>query len=343
MPTYEQLEAEIADAERLGDLEKLDELLSQVSSLAAGDTSGASPTPDKAEQTDEAGGDPDADPAARVVVRAKDGVNEIPYAVLEAERLAAAEARAQIAELQAQLDAARASGEQTGASKADLEDLQAMNQLLIEQLKESGIAPKALPGNFELSDEAKQELKEFGVVGNTLAELADAVTALRNRLTAEVPRARSAEPPPASAEPAAPAVQGIQAIIQSDPDLRRWVQNPGAWAVAQHVDAQLADSPGYAGKTFSERRADVVAITRQRLGEAPASRDTTAKADAIVDGLTRLPASLTDVGGESRDTGKPDQDNLEGMSQVDIQAKLEALYARGGQKAVDAFMDQVSL
>ena len=350
MPTYEQLEAEIADAERLGDLEKLDELLAQVSGLGVGDINGASPNPDKAGETDDAlasdkddaekaADNPAADQDSRPVVRAKDGVNEIPYSVLEAERLAAAQAREEIAQLQAQLDAARASGQQTGEAQGDLEDLQALNQILIEQLKEAGLAPKSTPGNFQLSDEAKQELKnEYGVVGSTIADLADAVTALRSRLTAEAPRAAVASS--SSSEQAAPAGQGIQDIIQADPDLSRWVQDPEAWAVAQHVDAKLANSPGYAGKSFSERRAEVVAVTRQRLGESPAPRDTAAKADAIVNGLTKVPASLTDVGGESRETGKLDTEDLEKMSQVDIQAKLEALYSRGGQKAVDAFIDQ---
>ncbi len=59
----------------------------------------------------------------------------------------------------------------------------------------------------------------------------------------------------------------IGEIIQSDPDLRRWNQDPLAWAVAQAVDAKLALKPEYAGRPFSERQAEVVRITRLRLGE----------------------------------------------------------------------------
>lgn len=356
MPTYEQLEADIADAERLGDLERLDELLAQVSGLAPGDTQGDSPPP--GENDPDAGDDgkegqdgkePDAAGPAkadgdagsdRPVIRAKDGANEIPYSVLEAEREAAAEARRQIAAMQAELDALRNSGQQTAGQQQDLDDLRAMNQLLVEQLKEAGMSPKTPPDRFELSEEAKSELKEFGVVGNTLAELADAVVALRGRLTADVQRAQAAAPG-APSQDQQPDDASVREIIQSDPDLSRWLQDPEAWVVAQHVDAKLAKSPGYVGKPFSERRAEVVAITRQRLGEAPSPGDLAAKADAIARQTPRVPASLTDVGGESKVTGKPEIEDLASASQVDIQAKLEALYERGGQKAVDAFLEQV--
>lgn len=366
MPTYEQLEEEIADAQRLGDLDKLDELLSQVSDLSSGDNEESSPSSGQTEGEDggAADGEPGEDPkvaakpadgdagqqqaapgageSGEPIVRAKDGVNEIPYSVLEAERAAAAQARQQIAELQAQLDEARRGGQQTGGLQGDLEDLQAMNQLLVEQLKEAGMSPRTTPDRFELSDEVKRELKEeYGVVGSTIADLADAVAALRGRLSADVQRDLG----PGRSDPA-PAGPSIQETIQADPDLSRWVQDPAAWAVAQHVDAQLANSPGYVGKPFSERRAEVVAVTRRRLGEAPAAAaetDIAAKADAAVSNAQRqrAPASLTDVGGEAQAIGKPLVEDMAGMSQVEIQAKLEALHARGGQKAVDAFLDEV--
>lgn len=357
MPTYEQLEADIADAERLGDLERLDELLAQVSGLAPGDTQGDSPPPgendpdagDDGKEGQDGRGPGAADPAKaagdtgsdRPVIRAKDGTNEIPYSVLEAEREAAAEARRQIAAMQAELDALRNSGQQTAGLQQDLDDLRAMNQLLVEQLKEAGLSPKTPPDRFELSEEARRELREeYGVVGTTIADLADAVAALRGRLTADVQRAPATGPdtPSQDQQPGGPSVQEI---IQSDPDLSRWLQDPAAWAVAQHVDAQLANTPGYVGKPFSERRAEVVAITRQRLGEAPSPGDLAARADAIARQAPRVPASLTDVGGESKVTGKPVIEDLANASQVDIQAKLEALYERGGQKAVDAFLEQV--
>ena len=353
MPTYEQLEAEIEEAQRLGDLDRMDELLAQVSGLASGDTAEASPpSDDETDETDEPeatdqqpgeGEDPDRDGEPRrdaPVVRARDGVNEIPYEVLEAERLASAEAREQIAELQRQLEEARQSGQQTGDLQGSLEELQAMNQLLIEQIKEAGMSPRTTPDKFELSDDAKRELREeYGVVGSTIADLADAVAALRGRVTADVSREIA---PRAAAETAPATKSSIQEIIQSDPNLSRWIQDPMAWAVAQQVDAQLAQSPGYAGKSFSDRRAEVVAVTRQRLGEAPARSDeqTRQKADAVVQEASRVPASLTDVGGGSRDAEKPIAEELSSMSQTDIQARLEALYERGGQKAVDAFLEQ---
>lgn len=57
----------------------------------------------------------------------------------------------------------------------------------------------------------------------------------------------------------------ISEIIQSDPDLRRWNQDPLTWAVAQAVDTELALKPEYAGRPFSERQAEVVRMTRLRL------------------------------------------------------------------------------
>lgn len=224
------------------------------------------------------------------VIRAKDGVHEIPFSVLESERRAAA------------------------AMRQQLDDLNRRNALLEQQLTAADIKPKELPENVRFSPEQLAELESYGDIGAAVATLAQQNAVLMEQLKG------NPEVQPA-AEPHNPFAQHA--------DTLRWAADDTQWGVVETINAALNADPNWVGKSLDQRVPEIVRRTKLALGETTdASIDRAA--DAALQRAARVaPNSLTDIGGEVPGSTKTPAEMLENASMQDVQAYLEAQMAKG--------------
>ncbi len=224
------------------------------------------------------------------VIRAKDGVHEIPFSVLESERRAAA------------------------AMRQQLDDLNRRNALLEQQLTAADIKPKQLPENVRFSPEQLAELESYGDIGAAVATLAQQNAVLMEQLKG------NPEVQPA-AEPQNPFAQNA--------DTLRWAADDTQWGVVETINAALNADPNWVGKSLDQRVPEIVRRTKLALGETTdASIDRAA--DAALQRAARVaPNSLTDIGGEVPGSTKTPAEMLENASMQDVQAYLEAQMAKG--------------
>lgn len=223
------------------------------------------------------------------VIRAKDGVHEIPFSVLESERRAAA------------------------AMRQQLDDLNRRNALLEQQLTAADIKPKELPENVRFSPEQLAELESYGDIGAAVATLAQQNAVLMAQLQGrqEVP----------AAEPHNPFAQHA--------DTLRWAADDTQWGVVETINAALNADPNWVGKSLDQRVPEIVRRTKLALGETTdASIDRAADA-ALQRAARVAPNSLTDIGGEVPGSTKTPAEMLENASMQDVQAYLEAQMAKG--------------
>lgn len=285
-------------------LEKLESGLDEEEALAAvesGDT-GA----DKTAAADDTPSQIAAQPApaavveqaaeeAKPVVLAKDGVNQIPFSVLEEERR-------QAAQLRSQLD------EQTRT-----------NALLREQLESADIKPKDLPENIRFTPEQIEEFKTYGDLGEAVAVLAEQNAVLVERLRG------SDQQVVATVEQANP--------FANNPDTLRWAGNDGHWGVVESVSAALDGDPAWAGKTSEQRIPEIVRRTKLALGEQTEAQITEGAQTAIKAAQRVAPNSLSDVGGEIPGQTKTATEMLENASSSEVEAFLAK--ATAGGKSID--------
>ncbi len=223
------------------------------------------------------------------VIRAKDGVHESPFSVLESERRAAA------------------------AMRQQLDDLNRRNALLEQQLTAADIKPKELPENVRFSPEQLAELESYGDIGAAVATLAQQNAVLMAQLQGrqEVP----------AAEPHNPFAQHA--------DTLRWAADDTQWGVVETINAALNADPNWVGKSLDQRVPEIVRRTKLALGETTdASIDRAADA-ALQRAARVAPNSLTDIGGEVPGSTKTPAEMLENASMQDVQAYLEAQMAKG--------------
>lgn len=286
-------------------------------SAPAGNDTTPVPTEQDKGEGDEASEDDDGAPAQPGIL-AKDGVNVIPYEVLEAQRN-------ETARLQEQLNAAQ---QQTSEYQRQAQLLEVRNK----QLEDYGIKPADLPGELNMSDEALSELKE------NYPELFPFIQALNHRV----------ENLSQTAAPAAPAATDpnneVNALVQQDSDLSAWRQEKGyRWNVALDIDDRLSRDPAWRSKTHAERLAEVVRQTKVVFGEdqppqaEPPKPDAQAqaKAKAAQDAAqAALPASPSEIGATNEHQASPIQraasmntEELTGMFEAMSEDDVEALLA----------------
>ena len=224
------------------------------------------------------------------VIRAKDGVHEIPFSVLESERRAAA------------------------AMRQQLDDLNRRNALLEQQLTAADIKPKQLPENVRFSPEQLAELESYGDIGAAVATLAQQNAVLMEQLKGNPEVQPAAEP---------------QNPFAQNSDTLRWAADDTQWGVVETINAALNADPNWVGKSLDQRVPEIVRRTKLALGETTdASIDRAA--DAALQRAARVaPNSLTDIGGEVPGSTKTPAEMLENASMQDVQAYLEAQMAKG--------------
>lgn len=255
---------------------------------------------------------PEPDPKQEPAIATKKGDNTIPYEVLEQTRRENEQLKQQVAELTSRPP-------ENPEVARELERLKRLNTLYQDQLKQHEIDPEALPEEFKLTAERLQELSEFGDVGKVVSQLAKQSEWLVGQLSRNNKIISKQEDQPAAS--AEVAELPVADVIKTDPDLSRWVRSELAWKTAQEVDEYVATLPEFEGKNFSDRKAKVVELTRQRLGEAaPApstnkqtKEDLDAKAAAAVAASTSVPSSLSEVHGQNN----AEKSYLEQTSEMD--------------------------
>lgn len=223
------------------------------------------------------------------VIRAKDGVHEIPFSVLESERRRAADA------------------------ERKMDALLREKELLEKQLSDANITPKQLPENIRFSAEQLADVESYGEIGSVTSVLAQQVAALQEQLKnlQEVP----------AAEPHNPFAQNA--------DTLRWAADDTQWGVVETINAALNADPNWVGKSLDQRVPEIVRRTKLALGETTdASIDRAADA-ALQRAARVAPNSLTDIGGEVPGSTKTPAEMLENASMQDVQAYLEAQMAKG--------------
>lgn len=172
---------------------------------------------------------------ATKVILSKDGKHQIPYDVLEAERVQRQTLAAENAQLKAQV--------------AEREKWQ-------QVLERHGIDPLADPDALNVA-EIEQLTQEYPELGAVLTGIAKRVEALSQR---------AIQAPPSQVE-IAPPVE-VQAALQAVPELAVWMaQDPDRATFAVNVDERLKDDPVWREKSLAERFAEVAKRTKAAFGD----------------------------------------------------------------------------
>ncbi len=184
-----------------------------------------------------------AEPASEADVAGvvtKDGKRTIPYSVLQDARARAAQEAAARQELQQKLEQMQQQLEQAKAGKPTEADAAA---------------------HIELTEEELQELADFPA----MEKLANGYRALQQQLE-QVRAQQSAQPAPAPQQAQVETVN-VQDAIDQHSLLVQW-QSKGnaAWQEAVRLDQQLQTDPAWAGKSLTDRFAEVQRRVAEDLG-----------------------------------------------------------------------------
>tara|TARA_R110002110_G_scaffold415835_1_gene657219 strand:+ start:35439 stop:36413 length:975 start_codon:yes stop_codon:yes gene_type:complete len=306
-----------------GNLDDIDAVLSkfeegedaELDGAESGDTDAGEPlAADPPSQSAEPGKTDDQEPAAPAaepaapaapIVRAKDGVHEIPFSVLEQER------------------------QQAAALRDQLNELTRRNELLQQQLTAADIKPRDLPEQVRFTPEQIAEFESYGEIGQAVSILAQQNEILLGKLKDADPPAAAeieAQAKPEAAEQSNP--------LAGNPDTLRWANNDAHWSVVETVNAALDADPKWAGQSLESRIPEIVRRTKFALGEATDAAIDQAAAEAVEKSQSRqAPNSLTDVGGEIPGSTKSVVEQLESGDTSDVEAYIASQVARG--KSVD--------
>ena len=335
--SLEQLHDLLNDAIEDGDLATMDDISQQIHEFEQGgspEPASTETTVADAEQVDaEASSSPDADESQGTTetvkeedkdepegILSKNGERVIPYKELE-------EARQRASDLESQVEQMRANPATPPAVQEQLERLTRLTETYESQIKAKGMEPKALPEEFKLDADKLKELEEFGTVGEVSTALAQQIEYLMGEVKG-IKGAPQQETP--NQEP--PGVNSVDEVIAADADLTRWKDSDYAWDKAVAIDGYVKTLPEFAGKSFSERKDEVVRRTKLELGEAtkPLPDQSPGKTAAeIVGGITDTPTSLSEIGGASARQEATFAQQTEGKSELEIANLMAERMARG--------------
>ncbi len=265
--TPEQLEALL---DQMGDVEVVDEGLSDEPVATTATPPVATPPATAVKPGDQAAAQPDkegvtaaaATPAATVEqadpakgILSKDGKHFIPYDVLEAAR----------AEAKRNAEA----GQQTAAQLAES---QRQLDVLTRQLASLGAKPAELPEKTQISPEQINAIREsFPELATILDSVVQKIDYLQQR-----------NPAPATTGNA------VMDAISQIPDLKSWMEKDAdRFQLATHLDSKLEKDPAWKDKPLAERFAEVTKRVKLAYGDAVeppvAPANTTAATDKPTD------------------------------------------------------------
>lgn len=339
--SLEQLHASLNDAIEDADLEAMDEISQQIHEFEQGgnpeDVSTEINVAEAEQVTDDASRGDDADEPKETTdeikdeitdepeekpdgVLSKNGERVIPYEQLEA-------ARQRSIDLESQIEQMRDNPETSPEVQEQLGRLTRLVETYESQIKGSGMEPRPLPEEFRLDAAKLKELEEFGTVGEVSTTLAKQI----EYLLGEVKEIKGS-PKPVASEQEPVSANSVDEVIAADADLTRWKGSDFAWDKAVSIDGYVKTLPEFAGKSFSERKDEVVRRTKLELGEAaaqPSQQPPGKTAEEIVAGVTDTPTSLSEIGGATARQEATFAQQTEGKSEIEIASLMSERLDRG--------------
>lgn len=261
----------------------------------------------------------------RKVLKAKDGVHEIPYARLEESNAARDKAVAEAAEAKAQ---AEATAKQLAEAQAKLDALEKGADKGTTTAAEAGKSADELEAQLKaLEDEAETAREESPWMADQLqgqAKVMRAILAQTRAVEQELSQERKKEQ-----ETQQEAVQReVNTALDAVPAIRYWEkEKPAFYNEAIRIDMDLRAKPEWQNKPFKDRfeavQAEVVKIYGESIlppGSKPASTPAVPKKELPKDETAGV-ASLTDIPG-----GTPTAQNpLEAVENADPTMLANAL------------------
>lgn len=259
---------------------------------------------DKTKAEDDQNAEDDAEQTAEIagikyVVKAKDGVHEIPFDVVES-------LRSKVSELSEELNL---TSESQNKAKELVEKLTRKNELLSGQLENNQIHPDELPEDIEISDELIEHAVELDP---KLGLIVKALTARNDKLEKAVANKINAQ------ETQTPNTQvdedPVIAAINRNPTMKNWRESSvERWDMVQKLDAVVQKDPAFAKKSVDEQFNEIVRRVNLAYGDSPAKTETDPENKTATDGgsgksaeeiaaeklakaQASTPTSLTDVG-----------------------------------------------
>ena len=268
-----------------------------------------------------------SDPAAdeeKPVVKAKDGVHEIPYEVHASLRDENKELKKQLAELQKQsrvdaqkIEHAKANMERQGVDvEAAFSDPDNITEAEVKQYEEDYGPNDPMTKAVRRAFKAQQAEQETAQQAEAVQEQQESV---QQRLTAE----QQAE---------------VDATVLANESLAKWQKDdPERWAQACQIDEQLRSDAKWMDKPLSERFAEAERRTKAFFGDPIAPPDPAAARQAAKD------AAKAKVKSASKDT----PDSLSDLGQSPVREKTKSEILDGltpeGQMAEMAGMSNAEL
>ncbi|MGY3892831.1 hypothetical protein [Aeromonas enterica] len=232
---------------------------------------------------------------ATKVILSKDGKHQIPYDVLEAERVQ----RQTLAEENAQLKA-----------------LVAERERLQQVLERHGIDPLADPDALNVA-EIEQLTQDYPELGTVLTGIAKRVEALSQRAT-PVPQPQMESAPPVE----------VQTALQAVPELAVWMAQDQDRAIfAVNVDERLKNDPVWKDKSLTERFAEVAKRTKAAFGDPVEQQAPPASKSErnTVEERDHIPQSPSDLGQSVQHASTLEK--FSAMSQEQLMAEMSNMSA----------------
>ena len=266
-----------------------------------------------AEPDPSAAGDVSATPppggGVRPTVLARDGVNPIPYSVLESTRERARQAEERVHQLSAE------------AAKVQLleQELAALKQRAVEAGADASL------------------LTEDGLTDEQLAELAEEYPPLGRHLRALTQKINELSYAPVATAETLPVVNPVDVALTHTPDLDEWrVSDRDRWELALVIDRQLQTDPAFTDKSLVQRFREVERRVKAEFGDTQAVDAQAQAAGKVADAARALPGSPSDVGSTVTHTpdraaqiaameGNAQLHSMDGMSDAEIDALLTDL------------------